>query len=104
MEKKMPALKSISGKLQDTEEKVTKQSVTKDGITKSITVKEVENGFIIEIREEGKEEANKEWYWATQTWISKTNPLEDEDKDGEVEMSESVSVTIAKALQNLKTQ
>lgn len=103
MEKEIKDVKSVSGRLKNTEEKITKQSYTKDGITRSITVREVENGFVINIEEEGKDSKNN-WNWATQTWISKTNPLDEDGNGKEIELSESVSDTIASALKNLKLQ
>jgi hypothetical protein len=78
---KMDNVKSVSGKLEETDEKITEYSASKDGVTRSIRVREVENGFIVEVTEESHKE--EQWYYAKQTFISEENPLEDEDKEEE---------------------
>lgn len=100
MKKGITNIKAVSGKLKETEEKITSQSFSKDGITRSIKVREVENGFVIEITEEGRDK-KEDWYWATQTWISTSNPL-DSNKDGDIDLETNVSETIKNALANLK--
>ena len=62
------------------EYKKWRKSITKDDNTKSVSVEECENGFIIEICNEGKK--NGEWYYDTKKYVSKENPLKDEDEYG----------------------
>jgi hypothetical protein len=50
----------------------SKTEPTKDG-QKSVSVREVENGFIIDISTESEDK------YTTKTYISSTNPLKDED-------------------------
>jgi hypothetical protein len=45
----MKKVKEVSGTMKSTEEKVTEFSSRKDGIERSVRVREVENGFIVEI-------------------------------------------------------
>jgi len=76
-------------KMKDTEETITSKSqkkVTKGGdeITETIRVRKVENGFVLEITEEGYKKNKKrpdscgDWYCHTKTYISETDPLSDE--------------------------
>lgn len=75
--------------IKDTEEEVTSKSqkkVTKSGdeVTETIRVRKVENGFILDISEEGYKKNKKrsdscgDWYCHTKTYISEINPLADE--------------------------
>ena len=75
----MSDIKTPVGALKSTKEKVTKHSVTVNDITRSVRVREVENGFIVEINEEGYKGTGdkRNWYHANQTFISKTNPIKD---------------------------
>ena len=59
------------------------KSIEVNGVTKSLTVKEVENGFIIEQSKYGKDSTKKnaEWEDECKTYISKTNPLEGKEAD-----------------------
>lgn len=56
---------------------------TVDGITKSKTVGQVENGYVIVIRESGEKPRadgeGTEYYDKSEAFISKDNPLEDMD-------------------------
>jgi hypothetical protein len=51
------------------------QSIEIDGKRKEVCVKEVENGFVINITRSG-EDSKGEWKWDEKVYISKTNPLE----------------------------
>lgn len=105
MEKKLKQVKSVTGVLKETEEKVTEQSFTKDGITRSIRVREVENGFIVEIVEDGyikNKSGDSNWHHVRQTWISKVNPLLDSDDEDGIELASSTQDTIKAALASLK--
>ena len=68
------------------EYKKWKKSITKDEITKSVEVCEVENGYIINICEEGHK--NDEWKYDEKKYISTKNPLE-----GEKEYKETIDPT-----------
>lgn len=65
------------------------KSIEVNGITKSLTVREVENGFIVEQCTYGRDNTkkNSEYMDESKTYITKTNPLEgkevDEDKDND---------------------
>ena len=54
-----------------------------NGVTNSITVKEVENGFIIEINKYGRDTTKKDsnYYDESKSYISKTNPLDGQEAD-----------------------
>ena len=106
-------MKAIQGNLKSTEEKITEYSETKNGVTRSLRVRGVENGFIIEVREDGYKQVKgcKKWYCANQTFISKTNPLEEgedaETKESDVNSKDiddmvSVKDQISAALKSLK--
>jgi len=56
----------------------TRKSVTKNGLTKSVTIREVENGFIIEIEKHG--DVDGEYMSEHKTYISTANPMEKEEK------------------------
>jgi hypothetical protein len=75
-------LKTVTGNLKSTEEKEVEYSETKNKITRRLTVREVENGFIIEVYESGYKASGKgeDWYSARQTYISNTNPLEEKEE------------------------
>ena len=78
----MAELKAVSGMMKETEEKITEYSTKKNDIERKIKVRSVENGFIVEILEDGykkDKKGNKEWYYAKQTYISTTDPLDDAD-------------------------
>ena len=53
-----------------------------DGSRETISVEEIENGFIIEKRWEGEVRKGKEkqWKYETKKYFSDTNPLEGADK------------------------
>ena len=106
-------MKAIQGNLKSTEKKITEYSETKNGVTRTLRVRGVENGFIVEVREDGYKQikGNKEWYCANQTFISKTNPLEEgEDSEGkkseikskDIDDMVSVKEQISAALKSLK--
>lgn len=65
------------------------KSIEVNGITKSLTVREVENGFIVEQSTYGRDTTKKdsEYMDDNRTYVTKTNPLEgkdaDEDKDND---------------------
>lgn len=65
------------------------KSIEVNGITKSLTVREVENGFIVEQCTYGRDTTKKdsEYIDESKTYVTKTNPLEgkeaDEDKDND---------------------
>jgi hypothetical protein len=61
------------------EYKKWKKSETKDGVTECIEVCEVENGFIVEHEKCGVDKKGN-YFSEEQKYISKENPLEDEDK------------------------
>lgn len=69
-------------------------SVSKEenGNRKEVTVKEIENGYLVCVREEGYkgEGDKKEWYCDTKEFYSKTNPLMEEKEKEEESKSESV--------------
>jgi hypothetical protein len=50
-----------------------RKSIEKDGMIKSLEVNEVENGFVIKITKEG--EGKDGWMYDCKTYISSTNPL-----------------------------
>lgn len=54
-----------------------------NGVTNSITVREVENGFIIEINKYGRDTTKKdsEYCDESKSYISKTNPLNGQEAD-----------------------
>jgi len=95
----MKNIKTPVGSLTDTKEKVTKYAVTVNDITRSIKVREVENGFVVEIHEDGYNGSgkNKDWYSARQTYISETNPI----KDTKVEEA-GMAKFMKSAVENLK--
>ena len=62
------------------EYKKWRKSITKDDTSKSVSVEECENGFIIEICNEGRK--NGEWHYDSKKYVSKENPLKDEDEYG----------------------
>jgi hypothetical protein len=92
---KEKVIKSDSIRIKDTTEEVTRKSLEKDGITKSIEVKKVVNGFVIYICESGYK--GEKWINNDQTYISLTNPLDDD-----TEKEKSFKETISEALKNLK--
>jgi len=65
------------------------KSIEINGITKSLTVREVENGFIVEQTTYGRDSTKKdsEYMDDSRTYVTKTNPLEgkeaDEEKDND---------------------
>jgi hypothetical protein len=69
--------KTESGKLK--EYKKWKKSETKDGITEEIEVCEVENGFIVEHEKCGTDKKGN-YFREEKKYISKENPLEEEEK------------------------
>ena len=83
MDDELKSVKEVSGKLKETDEKITEYSATKDGITRSVRIREVENGFIVEICEEGHKDGD--WHYAKQTHISEVNPLDAEEKSEKME-------------------
>lgn len=101
----MKDLKEVNGSIKSTEEKITEFSSRKEGIERCIRVREVENGFIVEIRESGektvKGEKYKQWYCENQTYISTTNPLEDGDESTNDKVGD-VKGAIRSVLANLK--
>lgn len=101
----MKKVKEVSGTMKSTEEKVTEFSSRKDGIERSIRVREVENGFIVEIRESGDKKGKdgcSHWYCENQTYISTVNPLDDEEEDSDDKVG-NVKEAIRNVLSNLKT-
>lgn len=61
------------------EYKKWEKSETKDGVTEEIEVKEVENGFIVEHEKSGVD-AKGNYFCDKKCYISKENPLEEEEK------------------------
>ena len=61
------------------------KSVEVNGVTKSLTVKEVENGFVVEQCTYGRDCTKKdsEYLDENKTYVSKTNPLEGREEDKE---------------------
>lgn len=59
----------------------TSKTVEKDGITKTVSVEEVMNGYIIEIRKSGDKDG--EYYHETEKYISKSNPLDSKEEEAE---------------------
>jgi hypothetical protein len=55
-----------------------RKSVTKNGVTKSLCIKEVENGYVINIEKYGDVEGD--YINEKKTYISATNPMEKEEK------------------------
>ena len=76
-------------------EEKEKYSISKEenGKRKEVTVKEIENGYLVCIKESGYkgEGDKKEWYCDEKEYYSKTNPIEEEKKEKEEE-TESESV------------
>jgi len=62
-------------------------SKEENGNSKKVTVKEIENGYLVCITEEGYkgEGDKKEWYCETKEFYSKTNPLMEDKKEEEKE-------------------
>jgi len=58
------------------------KSITKDGITKEVSVREVENGFLIRLTKFGEypneKTGKKEYNHYEKEYISKTNPFEED--------------------------
>ena len=85
MEKTLSSSPKTSGKKKARWSK----SIEVNGITKSLTVREVENGFIVEQSTYGRDTTKKdsEYMDENKTYVTKTNPLEgkeaDEDKDND---------------------
>jgi hypothetical protein len=69
-------------------------SKEENGNSKKVTVKEIENGYLVCIREEGYkgEGDKKEWYCEEKEFYSKTNPLIDDSKEEKEEETEKESV------------
>lgn len=69
-------------------------SKEENGTTKKVTVKEIENGYLVCIRECGYkgEGDKKEWYEEEKEFFSKTNPLMDDSKEEKEEEKETESV------------
>jgi hypothetical protein len=61
------------------EYKKWKKSETKDGVTEEIEVCEVENGFIVEHEKCGTDKKGN-YFHEEKKYISKENPLEEEEK------------------------
>lgn len=62
-------------------------SKEENGNSKKVTVKEIENGYLVCVTEEGYkgEGDKKEWYCETKEFYSKTNPLMEDKKEEEKE-------------------
>ena len=90
--------------IKGTEESITKKSLEQDGMTTSIEVKKVENGYVVTVRECGykKEKGNEKWFDHEKVYISKTDPLEEEQEEEKEEKKESFKESLNKALNNLK--
>jgi hypothetical protein len=73
------------------------KSQTADGMTKRICVEEVENGFVISMEKYGQGEDEK-YTNECKKYISKTNPLKEEDIKTEEESAED---KILDGLENL---
>jgi hypothetical protein len=76
-------------------EEKEKYSISKEenGNTKKVTVKEIENGYLVCIKECGYkgEGDKKEWYEEEKEFFSKSNPLmEDKKEEEKEEESESI--------------
>ena len=58
-----------------------------NGISKSLSVREVENGFVVEYSRYGRDsmKPESEYVDENKTYISKTNPLEDSEEEKEEE-------------------
>lgn len=100
----MKAVKEVSGTMKSTEEKITEFASRKDGIERSVRVREVENGFIVEIRESGdkkEKDGCTHWYCENQTYISTSNPLDDESGDTDDQVG-NVKDVIKNVLNNLR--
>jgi pyruvoyl-dependent arginine decarboxylase (PvlArgDC) len=67
-----------------------KKSETSDGVTISISVDEVENGYVVEYEKYGNIGKNKEWDSTRKKYISKTNPLEKEPNTKKDEFDDSI--------------
>lgn len=73
------------------EAKRWKKSIEKDGMTRCIEVEEVENGYIVSVHKYGYEKDEKSsnsYIDEHKKWVSKENPLKEEDKDEEEEKIE----------------
>lgn len=66
------------------------KSIEVNGVTKSISVKEVENGFVIEQCMYGRDTTKKDSDYVdiSKTYVSKTNPLEGKEEDKEEQSDE----------------
>jgi len=66
------------------------KSETIGNMRKSISVEEVENGFVIRKSQYGSEESDGKYTDINETYISKTNPLEKEKPKEEKTQEESI--------------
>lgn len=81
-------------------------SKEENGNRKEVTVKEIENGYLVCVREEGYkgEGEDKKWYCETKEYYSKTNPLMEEKKEEEKEPeTESVLSKLPDFMNSLAT-
>lgn len=74
------------------------KSQTADGMTKRISVEEVENGFVITMEKYGQSGEDEKYTSECKKYISKTNPLKQEDEKTEEQSAEE---KILDGLENL---
>ena len=82
------------------EEMTWSKEIRKNGITKRISVEKVENGYIITINKYGRDETKKNSTYSDECrkFISKENPFEGEEADGNDKSTDKDSVkTIVKS-------
>ena len=79
--------------------------IEKNGITKSISVKSVENGYVIDINTYGRDTTveGSEYKDVCKTYVSFENPLEEskEEKEEKSDAKESLKDLISSALSSL---
>lgn len=75
-------------------------SKEENGKRKEVTVKEIENGYLVCVKESGYkgEGDKKEWYCDEKEYFSKTNPLEDDSKEEKEEEKEPESESVLSKL------
>jgi hypothetical protein len=86
----MEDIKAVKGTPPSKKKSRWSKSIEVNGITKTVTVKEVENGFVIEQSKYGRDSMKKdsEYIDECKTYISEENPLEGKEEDKEEEKDE----------------
>lgn len=86
-------------KMKETPKKSWRKSIEANGITSSLEVKEIENGFILRYCKYGKNPAKEDDYFdVTKEYFSKTNPLDNSEKDDIESMKELLNFSVENLL------